>query len=190
MAITVPTFEPSRTALDRVSEETRDRVMTSPHGMFDFLRINNPDHILVSGKRPNQLGIILYGFEHLKRDVHSAELASQLGLAEKQVTNAIPKINQMIYPVFGMKIERQRVNKIFTGKLNITSRDDALQAREAFTKAVSKKAAEFSSTISSFENNGGNIGELASAPEMTALMSLVGQLAPCLPPAQAEEVTV
>lgn len=187
MAISVPTFEPSKTALERVSEETRDQVLNSPHGMFDYLRINNPDHILVSGKRANQLGTILYGFEHLGREVHAAELASQLGLAEKQVTNAISKINQIIYPVFGMKIERQRVDRVFTGKLNITSLDDAIQAREVFTKAVSKRAAEFGSTIASFKNNGGDIDALASAPEMTAVMSLVGQLAPCLPPAQADE---
>lgn len=188
MAINIPTFEPSKTALDRVPEEVRDQVMNKPHGMFDYLRINNPDHVMVGGKRANQVGTILYGFEHLGRDVNAAELANQLGLAEKQVTNAISKINAIIYPVFGMKIERQRVDKIYTGKLRLTNLDDALQAREAFTKAVSKKAADFGSTMASYANNGGDLQQLAAAPEMAAVMSLVGQLAPCLPPAQAEQV--
>lgn len=188
MAINIPTFEPSKTALDRVPEETRDLVMSNPHGMFDFLRVNNPDHILVSGKRANQIGTILYGFEHLGRDVNAAELANQLGLAEKQVTNAISRINAIIYPVFGMKIERQRIDKVYTGKLRLTNLDDALQAREAFTKAVSKKAADFGSTMASYANNGGDIQQLAATPEMAPIMTLVGQLAPCLPAAQAEEV--
>lgn len=189
MAINIPTFEPSKTALDRVPEEVRDHAMNAAHGMFDYLRVNHPDHVMVGGRRANQIGTILYGFEHLGRDVNATELANQLGLSEKQVTNAISRINALIYPVFGMKIERQRIDRAYTGKLRLTSLDDALQAREAFTKSVSKKAADFGSTMASYANNGGDLAQLAAAPEMAAVMTLVGQLAPCLPPAQ-EEVAV
>ena len=81
--------------------------------MVEYLRINAPDHVLASGKRYNQVGVILYGFEHLGRDVNASELAAQLGL-EKQVTNAISKINSIISPVFGFKIERAKTAKAFT----------------------------------------------------------------------------
>lgn len=190
VAINIPTFEPSKTALDRVSEEKRDQIMSSAHGMFDYLRINNPDHVLVSGKRANQVGTILYGFEHLGRDVHAAELANQLGLAEKQVTNAIGRINGIIYPVFGLKIERLRIEGVFTGKLRITNQEDALQACEAINKVLTKKGPDFAASIGSYVNNGGNLKALAESGALAGLMPVVKQLAPCLPPAQAEEVTV
>ena len=190
MAINIPTFEPSKTALDRVSEEVRDQVMSSAHGMFDYLRINNPDHIMVGGKRANQVGTILYGFEHLGRDVHASELASQLGLAEKQVTNAISRINAIIYPVFGLKIERQRVDKVYTGKLRITNAEDALQACEAINKVLKKKGPETAGSIKSYVNNGGDVEDLVKTGALSALMPLVGQLANYLPPAQADEVEV
>ena len=188
MAINIPSFEPSKTALDRVSEEVRDQVLSSAHGMFDYLRVNNPDHVLVSGKRANQVGTILYGFEHLGRNVHASELASQLGLAEKQVTNAISRINAIIYPVFGLKIERQRVDKLYTGKLNITNQEDALQACEAINKVLKKKGPDFAASVSSYVNNGGDLMALAQTDALASLMPVVRELAPCLPPAQAEEV--
>ena len=188
MAINIPTFEPSKTALDRVSEKTRDEVMNTPHGMFDHLRINNPDHVLVSGKRPNQIAVILYGFEHLGRNVNAAELAAQLGLAEKQVTNAISKINAIINPVFGVKIERVKFQGEFTGTIRLTQFEDALQAKEAYIKAIRRKGPEFLTSLESLANNGGDINQLAGQEDMAALMGLVKVLAPCLPPAEGESV--
>lgn len=184
MAIFIPTFEPSKTALDRVSAQVREKVMNEPHGMFDYLRVNNPDHVLVSGKRPNQVGTILYGFEHLGKNVNAAELANQLGLAEKQVTNAISKINAIIYPVFGMRIERQRVDKVFTGNLRLTDREDAMQACEAIGKVLKKKGPELAMTIDSYVNaNNGDVKELAHSEALKPLMSVVARLAPALPQA-------
>ena len=187
MAINIPTFEPSKTALDRVSEEKRDQIMSTAHGMFDYLRINNPDHVLVSGKRANQVGTILYGFEHLGRDVNATELANQLGLAEKQVTNAISRINAIIYPVFGLKIERMRVDNAYTGKLRITNQEDALQACEAINKVLKKKGPDSAASIDSYVNNGGDLDQLVASGALAGLMPVVNQLRPALAPAQAEE---
>ena len=187
VAINIPTFEPSKTALDRVSEEKRDQIMSTAHGMFDYLRINNPDHVLVSGKRANQVGTILYGFEHLGRDVNATELANQLGLAEKQVTNAISRINAIIYPVFGLKIERMRVDNAYTGKLRITNQEDALQACEAINKVLKKKGPDFAASIDSYVNNGGDLDQLVASGALAGLMPVVNQLRPALEPAQTEE---
>jgi len=187
VAINIPTFEPSKTALDRVSEQTRDAALTEPHGMFNYLRVNNPDHILVSGKRANQIGTVLYGFEHLNRDVTAAELAAQLGLAEKQVTNAISKINAIINPVFGVKIERVKMEGSYTGKLRLTQFEDALQAKEAYTKKMNKVGPEFLSSLESLKNNGGDINQIVQGSDMASLMGLVEFLAPALP-AAADDV--
>jgi len=186
VAINIPTFEPSKTALDRVSEQTRDQALTESHGMFNYLRINNPDHILVSGKRANQIGTVLYGFEHLNCDVTAAELAAQLGLAEKQVTNAISKINAIINPVFGVKIERVKMEGSFTGKLRLTQFEDALQAKEAYTKKMKKVGPEFLTSLESYKNNGGDINHFVQAEDMASLMGLVEFLAPALPAAEDE----
>ena len=184
MAINIPTFEPSKTALVRVSEEAREEAMTTPHGMFDYLRVNNPDHVLVSGKRANQIATVLYGFEHLGRDVNAAELANQLGLAEKQVTNAISKINAIISPVFGVKIERVRHEGSFTGKIRLTTGEDALQASEAYCKKLKKMHTEYVQTMRSYRNNGGDIrGLLTQVDNGGALLELVAELAPALPQA-------
>lgn len=189
MAINIPTFEPSKTALDRVSEETREEVLNTPHGMFNHLRIHNPDHVLVSGKRANQCAVVLYGFEHLGRDVNAAELAGQLGLAEKQVTNAISKINAIINPVFGVKIERVKFEGAFTGKIRLTTAEDALQASEAYCKKLKTMHNEYVQTMRSFRNNGGDIrGLLAQVDNSNALLELVSELAPALKPAEAESV--
>ena len=189
MAINIPTFEPSKTALDRVSEETREEVLNTPHGMFNHLRIHNPDHVLVSGKRANQCAVVLYGFEHLGRDVNAAELAAQLGLAEKQVTNAISKINSIINPVFGVKIERVKFEGSFTGKIRLTTAEDALQASEAYCKKLKTMHNEYVQTMRSFRNNGGDIrGLLAQVDNSNALIELVSELAPALKPAEAESV--
>ena len=188
MAINIPTFEPSKTALDRVSEQTRDLALAESHGMFNYLRVNNPDHILVSGKRANQIGTVLYGFEHLNRDVTAAELAAQLGLAEKQVTNAISKINGIISPVFGFKIERAKnAEGTFTGTIRLTTQEDALQASEAYCKKLKKMHNEYVQTMRSFRNNGGDIaGLLAQVDNGGALIEMVQELAPALPPAQPQ----
>ena len=189
MAIQIPTFEPSKTALNRVSEETREEVLTTPHGMFNYLRIHNPDHVLVSGKRANQIATVLYGFEHLNRDVNAAELGAQLGLAEKQVTNAIGKINAIINPVFGVKIEKVKVEGAFTGKIRLTTTEDALQASEAYCKKLKTMHTEYVQTMRSYRNNGGDIrGLLAKVDNSNALLELVSELAPALPAAQEEQV--
>ena len=139
MAINIPTFEPVKTPLTRVSEETLEEVMNAPHGMVEYLRLNFPDHILVSGKRYNQTGVILYGFEHLGRTTNCSELAAQLGLAEKQVINAVSKMNAIISPVFGFKIERAKApDGSYTGMIRLTTQDDALQASEAYCKKLKK----------------------------------------------------
>ena len=185
MAINIPTFEPVRTPLTRVSEETLEDVMKAPHGMVDYLRLNFPDHILVSCKRYNQTGVILYGFEHLGRKVTCAELAAQLGLAEKQITNAISKINGIISPVFGLKIERVKTSDgQYTGLIRLTTHDDALQASEAYCKKLKKMHTEYVQTMRSFRNNGGDIaGLLAQVDNSNALIELVQEVAPALPAA-------
>ena len=189
VAINIPTFEPTKTKLTRVSEETLEDVMNMPHGMIEYLRQNAPDHVLVSGKRYNQVGVILYGFEHLGRDVNAAELAAQLGLAEKQVTNAISRINGIISPVFGFKIERAKTAEgTFTGTIRLTTQEDALQASEAYCKKLKKMHTEYVQTMRSFRNNGGDIaGLLAQVDNGGALIGLVQELAPALPAARTEE---
>jgi hypothetical protein len=185
MAINVPTFETTKTALERVSEEVLHQVIQSPHGMFFHLKETNPDHVLVAGKRANQIGTVLYGFEHLGRDVNTDELAAQLGLDPRQVTNAVPKINAIISAVFGMKIERVKSRDgQFTGKLRITNQDDALQASEAYCKKLKKIHTEYVQTLRSYRNNGGDIrGLLAQTENGDALLDLVREVAPALPQA-------
>ena len=188
MAINIPTFEQTKTKLNRVAEEALEDVMNSPHGMIEYLRVNAPDHVLVSGKRYNQAGVILYGFEHLGRDVNAAELAAQLGISEKQVINAISKINAIISPVFGFKIERAKTSEgVFTGTIRLTTQEDALQASEAYCKKLKKMHTEYVQTMRSFRNNGGDIaGLLAQVDNGNALIGLVQELAPALPPAQPQ----
>ena len=184
MAINVPTFESTKTALERVSEEAIASIIETPHGMFYYLKEHNPDHVLVSGKRPNQIGVVLYGFEHLGRDVNADELASQLGLDVRQVTNALSKLNAIISNVFGMKIERVKdAAGGFNGKLRITNQDDALQASEAYCKKLKKMHTDYVQTLRSYRNNGGNIqGLLAQTANGAALLELVAEVA-ALPPA-------
>ena len=188
MAINIPTFEPVKTPLTRVSEETLEDVMNAPHGMVEYLRVNFPDHILVSGKRYNQTGVILYGFEHLGRTTNCSELAAQLGLAEKQVINAVSKMNAIISPVFGFKIERAKApDGSYTGMIRLTTQDDALQASEAYCKKLKKMHKEYVQTMRSFRNNGGNIAQLLSQVENgIALVEMVQELAPALAPAQSQ----
>ena len=188
MAINIPTFEPVKTPLTRVSEETLEDVMNAPHGMVEYLRVNFPDHILVSGKRYNQTGVILYGFEHLGRETNCSELAAQLGLAEKQVINAVSKMNAIISPVFGFKIERAKTEDgSYTGMIRLTTQDDALQASEAYCKKLKKMHNEYVQTMRSFRNNGGDIaGLLAQVDNGGALIEMVQELAPALPPAQPQ----
>lgn len=186
MAIIVPTFQPNKTALQRVNEEELAEVMTTPHGMFNYLRVHNPDHVLVSGKRANQCAVVLYGFEHLERETNAAELAAQLGLAEKQVMNAIQKINSIINPVFGVKIERVRHEGAFTGLIRLTTEEDALQASEAYCAKLKNIHNDYVQTMRSFKNNGGDIRKLlAQVDKGDALVELVSELAPALAPAQA-----
>ena len=188
MAINIPTFLPVKTPLTRVSEETLEDVMNAPHGMVEYLRVNFPDHILVSGKRYNQTGVILYGFEHLGRTTNCSELAAQLGLAEKQVINAVSKMNAIISPVFGFKIERAKApDGSYTGMIRLTTQDDALQASEAYCKKLKKMHKEYVQTMRSFRNNGGDIAQLMSQVDNgIALVEMVQELAPALAPAQSQ----
>lgn len=188
MAINIPTFEPVKTPLTRVSEETLEEVMNAPHGMVEYLRLNFPDHILVSGKRYNQTGVILYGFEHLGRTTNCSELAAQLGLAEKQVINAVSKMNAIISPVFGFKIERAKApDGSYTGMIRLTTQDDALQASEAYCKKLKKMHTEYVQTMRSYRNNGGNIAWLLGQVDNGgALVEMVQELAPALAPAQPQ----
>jgi hypothetical protein len=188
MAINVPTFETTKTSLERVSEEALASIVQTPHGMFYYLKEQNPDHVLVSGKRPNQLGVVLYGFEHLGRDVNADELAAQLGLDVRQVTNSLSKLNAIISNVFGMKIERVKdAAGSYTGKLRITNQDDALQASEAYCKKLKSMHTDYVQTLRSYRNNGGNIRDLlAQTANGGALMELVAEVSAL--PAAAEPV--
>lgn len=180
MAISIPVFETTKTALQRVTRETLEQVIQTPHGMFYYLKENNPDHILVSGKRPNQVGTILYGFEHLGRDTTEAELALQLGLDSRQVASAISRLNTIIHATFGMKIERVKTdNGATTGKLRITNATDALQASEAYCRKLKKLHTEYVQTLCSYRQNGGNVGELLlQTSNGAALLALVDEVRP------------
>jgi len=184
MAINVPTFEASKTQLLRVSEDTLDAVLGTPHGMFFYLKEHNPDWILVSGKRANQIGTILYGFEHLNRDVNAEHLAAQLGLDSRQVTNAISKLNTIISGVFGLKIERVRDNDgRYTGQLRITTQDDALQASEAYCAKLKKMHTDYVQTLRSYKRNDPNAdirGLLGTVTNGGSLLELVAEVAPAL----------
>ena len=192
MAIIVPTFEASKTDLVRVDEQTRDTVMGTPHGMFNYLREHNPDHILVSGKRANQAGVVLYGFEHLGRDCQAVFLADQLGLQERQVFNAVGRINPIIHAVFGFKIERPKGEFGYTGVLRITTADDALQASEAYCKKLKKMHTEYVQTMSSYQNNGGDVLSLLRQAEGgEQLLSMFREVgAPALAAAAADTATL
>jgi hypothetical protein len=183
MAIEVPVFEASKTELARVSDSTLDNVMGTPHGMFWHLKEYNPDHVLVGGKRANQIGTILYGFEHLGRDTNADELANQLGLDARQVTNAVSKINAIISNVFGLKIERVRTKDGYTGQLRITTTEDAIQASEAYCKKLKKMHTDYVQTIRSYKRNNPNadLRELMSGvTNGDNLFELVDEFAPAL----------
>ena len=182
LAITVPTFDVVRSVLDRVSEIEREQVMNQPHGMTEHLRAKNPDRMLVAGKRYNQIGTVLYGFEHMGRDVSTEELARQLGLQDKQVTNAVSKINALISPVFGLKIERVRNNGAYTGQLRLTNYEDAKQAVDAYKARIKKAGPDLTKTLQAYENNGGSIQDLET--ELVPLMELTQILKPLLPAAE------
>ena len=148
----------SKTPLENLclSHEELSDHLTVKDGLQNLILQNNRDHI-ISGKQYNTAGYVLQLIEHLGRRCTVAEVvaASDGGLTDRSVSNAVGKINGVLYALTGIRLTLDKES----GSIRMVNDADALMATEKFAGRMTKAREEFVRTATAYEQaTGKSIG--------------------------------
>lgn len=154
-------------------EQLQERLRRSD-ALQELILENNRDHI-ISGKAYNTPGYCLQLFEHLGRKCTIGEMiaASEGTFTERSISNAVPKINGILYALIGLRITHDKENDI----LRLVNESDVLHVTEKLEKRINKIGKEWAQVSSAYEAQGGNIAHVLAGSDSSTLQAL-GRLLP------------
>ena len=153
-AITMPVYDSAAAPLefsgfspDQIAERLSKRF-----GLHEHLLNNGATRpYITTGKKPNLPGWVLYLFEHDGRDTTIPMICANGELSERSAANGLTKLNEILYPVFHLKIERVKgVDGAPTDRVRLSSVDDAKSATDDFLDKFRKAQREYARTCEAF----------------------------------------
>ena len=153
-AIQMPIYTSANSPLEfsGMSPDQIAEMLSRRFGLHETL-LNDPATrpYVTTGKKPNLPGWILYLFEHDGRDTTVPLLASNGDLSERSVNTGLTKLNDVLYPVFHLKIERVKgLGGAPTDRARLSSVDDAKAATDDFLDKFRKAQREYGRTCEAF----------------------------------------
>lgn len=167
----------SKTSLEPLCltpDQLKERLDHRKDALQELILESNRDHI-ITGKSYNSLGYCLQLFEHLDRKCTVGEMvaSSEGSITERSVSNAIPKINCILYALLGLRIAHDKDNDI----LRFVNESDVIQITEKLEKKISKLGKEWAQVSSAYKAQGGDISEALTGTSSSTLAEL-GRLLP------------
>ena len=150
-AITMPVVPTKSLEFSGYSPDQVAEMLAKRFGMYEYLTGNgNTRTYVTTGKKPNLSGWILYLFEHEGRDTTIPVICAHGELSERSASGGITKLNEILYPVFHLKIERVKANGEITDRIRLSSVDDAKAATDEFLDKFRKAQREYARTCEAF----------------------------------------
>lgn len=145
--ITMPVVATKQLEFSGYSPEHIAEMLSKRFGMYDYLTNNgNTRTYVTSGKKPNLPGWLLYLFEHEGRDTTIPVLCANGDLSERSAASGLTKLNEILYPVFHLKIERIKDSE----RIRLSTLDDAKAATDEFLDKFRKVQREYARTCEAF----------------------------------------
>lgn len=151
-AIPMPVYTTAYTPLEfaGLSPDQITDLLNKQYGLHNFLLDHARSHV-TSGKKPNLPGWVLYLFEHDGRDTTIPMLCANGDLSERSALGGLTKLNEILYPVFHLKIERVKDSEgAPTSRIRLSSVDDAKAATDEFLDKFRKAQREYGRTYEAF----------------------------------------
>jgi hypothetical protein len=153
-AIAMPVYSTAAAPLEfsGYSPDQISEMLSKRFGMHEFLLNNGTTRpYITTGKKPNLPGWVLYLFEHEGRDTTIPVICANGELSERSASAGLGKLNEILYPVFHLKIERVRgVGNELTDRIRLSSVDDAKAATDEFLDKFRKAQREYGRTCEAF----------------------------------------
>jgi hypothetical protein len=153
-AIQMPIYTSANAPLEfsGMSPDQVSEMLARRFGLHETL-LNDPATrpYVTTGKKPNLPGWVLYLFEHEGRDTTMPIIGSNGELSERSVSTGLGKLNNILYPVFHLKIERVKgLNGVLTDQIRLSNVDDAKAATDDFLDKFRKAQREYGRTCEAF----------------------------------------
>lgn len=153
-AIAMPVYSSAAAPLEfsGYSPDQIAEMLSKRFGMHEYLLNNGATRSYVTtGKRPNLPGWVLYLFEHDGRDTTIPMICANGELSERSAATGLSKLNEILYPVFHLKIERVKgTDGAPTDRIRLSSVDDAKAATDEFLDKFRKAQREYARTCEAF----------------------------------------
>lgn len=153
-AIQMPIYTSANSPLEfsGMSPDQIGEMLSRRFGLHETL-LENPATrpYVTTGKKPNMPGWVLYLFEHDGRDTTLPLIASNGDISERSAATGLTKLNDILYPVFHLKIERVKgLDNTATDRVRLSSVDDAMAATDDFLDKFRKAQREYGRTCEAF----------------------------------------